>query len=89
MNSDDIRKIRDEQRAAEANPQTEIERLSERVRVQQRKIKLAFDALALYGVPMERAISIENGIFVLAQRYEREIHDLRKQCSALQNEGGK
>lgn len=55
----------------------EIDRLAERVRIQNHKLKLAFDALALYGVPMERAKSIENGIFVLGERYEKEIAALR------------
>jgi hypothetical protein len=39
--------------------------------------KRAYDTLAKYGVPFERARSIANGIRVLATRYEKEIEALR------------
>ena len=39
--------------------------------------KRAYDTLAQFGVPFERAKSISNGIRVLATRYEKEIASLR------------
>jgi hypothetical protein len=42
-----------------------------------KELALAFDVLALYGVPQERARTVHNGIHVLEQRMSRELADAK------------
>jgi hypothetical protein len=81
-----LKGVNDEQRERIAVLGKETERSAEQVDLSDEQgmhwKRRAYDTLALYGVPFERARSIANGIRVLAQRYEKQIAYLTRAVPA-------
>jgi hypothetical protein len=61
-----------------------VDGLEMRIQELEEKLEKAWRALALYGVPIERARSIPNGIAVLVSRMDKELFDLKSELAKWQ-----